>query len=352
MLEGNNNVNKEKPLISVIIPCYNGERYVLDCLSSVLKQDYCPIEIIAIDDASTDKTYDILSSFKTNRAVKVIRHEKNMGLAATYNDGLERSQGDFILLLHQDCQLGSIDWLSRALKHFADPKVAVVTGQTILNLKNMNFIQKAFTFLRKTIPPKDVSFTLEIIPFCEGKCDLWRKDVLLAIGGFPSYKLRISGEDQWVSYAVRQRGYKIVKDNSLTFKQEITEGLYSNLKKEFTFGKTQAGITLKYGLFQFSGVNNSPSMKSRVVNRLSKLTFALATFIFLVIGLILKISELIILSIFIFIFRILFLAVMSQCYVAKFTIIQSLLVSILGVMSDFIYFFGFVYGLLLSKRKL
>lgn len=327
---------------------------MLDCLSSVLKQDYQPIEVIAIDDASTDKTYDLLSSFKANKALKVIRHERNMGLAATYNHGLEISRGAFVLLLHQDCRLGSADWLSRALKHFADTKVAVVTGQTLLNLENMNFNQKAFTFLRKIIPAKNKGSSIEFTSFSEGKCDLCRKEILTAVGGFPSHKLRISGEDQWVSYAIRRKGYKIVRDTSLTFRQEITGDLYNNLKKEFIFGKTQAGISLKYGLFQLKDLDESPQMRGHAINRVSKLAVAFLISSFLVAGLILSVPELMILSVLMLATRILFFVATSLRCVIRFTLTTSLATSILGIITDFIYFSGFILGLFLSifGRKL
>ena len=66
------------PLFSVIIPIYNCEEYLIECVGSVLKQGFKSLEIILIDDCSTDKSSQICASFaKQNEAIKIIQHEKN-----------------------------------------------------------------------------------------------------------------------------------------------------------------------------------------------------------------------------------------------------------------------------------
>lgn len=72
-------MNQQKqPLISVIVPCFNVEDYLKECLDSILKQSFEDIEIICIDDFSTDSTPKILADYNTqNRRVSVIRHTAN-----------------------------------------------------------------------------------------------------------------------------------------------------------------------------------------------------------------------------------------------------------------------------------
>jgi glycosyltransferase involved in cell wall biosynthesis len=344
---------EELPLVSVIIPCYNGEKTVFKCLNSVFIQNYTPLEVIVIDDASTDKTYSLLSSAKiqnekenckSDKHLKIIKHERNIGLAATYNHGLKVARGNFIMFLHQDCQLESPEWLNKAIRHFVNPKVAMVTGKTIINIMNLN--HKIFAFLKRIVPQTANNLSIEPISFSEGKCDLYRKDALVSIGPFPSQKFRISGEDQWTSYALRKKGWKLLRDNSLIFKQEIPEDIRSNLKKEFTFGKTQAGLALEYGFFQLKELDSYS--KYRAINRMSKLLFTFSIISFFLLGIILKIPELLFLSGLILFLRIFyFLIASSRSSVIPFSIIESFVVSILGVITDFIYFIGFMYGLCL-----
>lgn len=87
-------------LVSVIIPCYNGATYVAETINSVLQQTYKNIEIIVIDDGSTDKTKDIILSIQSP-LLKYI-HQKNSGVSAARNKGKTIAKGEFILYLDAD----------------------------------------------------------------------------------------------------------------------------------------------------------------------------------------------------------------------------------------------------------
>ena len=88
-----------KNLISVIIPVYNGERYLAEAINSVLNQNYQPIEIIVIDDGSTDKTSKIVKSFGAK--VKYFC-QNNSGSATARNYGISIANGDFLAFLDAD----------------------------------------------------------------------------------------------------------------------------------------------------------------------------------------------------------------------------------------------------------
>lgn len=86
-----------QPLVSFIIPVYNGEKWLADCLQSVVDQSVPDIEIIVIDDASTDATPQILRSFADrDPRIKILVNEKNSGNAATRNRGIDISTGRWI----------------------------------------------------------------------------------------------------------------------------------------------------------------------------------------------------------------------------------------------------------------
>jgi glycosyltransferase involved in cell wall biosynthesis len=90
------------PSVSVVISCHNGEPYLRRTIESVLAQDYPIHEIIAVDDASTDGTPDVLAGFADR--VTVIRPPggTNVGVAAARNLGIRHSNGEFLALLDQD----------------------------------------------------------------------------------------------------------------------------------------------------------------------------------------------------------------------------------------------------------
>lgn len=95
-------MDKKTPFFSIIIPIYNVEKYLKQCIESVLKQDFLDIEIILVDDGSPDSCPRICDEFleKDNR-VKVI-HKKNGGLSDARNKGLEKAVGEYILFLDSD----------------------------------------------------------------------------------------------------------------------------------------------------------------------------------------------------------------------------------------------------------
>ena len=84
------------PLISIIIPAYNIEDYIGTCLDSLLKQTYKNLEIIVVDDGSSDNTGKIVDEYTIKyKNIKVI-HKKNAGVSAARNSGLDLASGDYI----------------------------------------------------------------------------------------------------------------------------------------------------------------------------------------------------------------------------------------------------------------
>lgn len=90
----------QSPLISVIIPAYNHEMFVADAINSVLNQSFANIEIIVIDDGSTDNTYGEIKKIDDPRIR--LYHQTNIGAAETINRGIDLSQGQYITILNSD----------------------------------------------------------------------------------------------------------------------------------------------------------------------------------------------------------------------------------------------------------
>ncbi len=109
---------KNQKLISVIVPVYNIEKYVSKCIESILRQTYSNLEIILVDDGSTDNSSNILNIFsrKDNR-IKVLRKE-NGGLSDARNYGLDRAKGDYIFFIDGDDYISDecIEFLENAIE--------------------------------------------------------------------------------------------------------------------------------------------------------------------------------------------------------------------------------------------
>ena len=90
------------PKVSVIVPMYNAEKFLDDCVSSILQQTFDDMEIILVDDCSTDKTLDIAKSFDDAR-IKILQTEKNLGYpGAVRNVGLDAATGEYVFFMDHD----------------------------------------------------------------------------------------------------------------------------------------------------------------------------------------------------------------------------------------------------------
>lgn len=94
---------EENLKISIVIPCYNCEKYIKETIKSVLNQSYKDFEIIAVDDCSTDNTYNILKNMQiSDSRIKVHKNHINIGVAETRNIGVEIARSEFIAFLDSD----------------------------------------------------------------------------------------------------------------------------------------------------------------------------------------------------------------------------------------------------------
>lgn len=94
--------------ISIVVPIYNVEKYLKRCIDSLIKQEYKNIEILLVDDCSTDGSIDIAKEYEENnpKICRVIQREKNGGLSAARNSGIEASTGEWLAFVDSD------DWVT------------------------------------------------------------------------------------------------------------------------------------------------------------------------------------------------------------------------------------------------
>ena len=94
--------NFKKPIVSIIVPCYNVGEYLADCLDSLIEQTFKDIEIVCVNDGSTDKTPQILDDYaKKDSRIKIVTQE-NGGLSSARNAGMENASGDYYIFVDSD----------------------------------------------------------------------------------------------------------------------------------------------------------------------------------------------------------------------------------------------------------
>lgn len=138
--------------ISVIIPVYNVEKYLRECLDSIMNQTYKNLEIICIDDGSPDNSINILIEYSNRDNRIFIKKQKNMGLSEARNTGIKISTGKYLVFVDSDdwLPLNAIELLYEKIKK--ENSDIVIGGRiTITDFKKENFIPTG----------KDISFTFE-----------------------------------------------------------------------------------------------------------------------------------------------------------------------------------------------
>ena len=142
------------PKVSVIIPVYNIEKYLRECLDSIVNQTLIDLEIICVDDASPDNSFGILKEYekKDNRVI-VLRHHKNLGLSSARNTGLLRANGKYVYFMdgddildletfeicYEQCSKYNLDVLTFDAETFLDQKYM---KNNFVDITNYNYDRK------------------------------------------------------------------------------------------------------------------------------------------------------------------------------------------------------------------
>lgn len=150
------------PQISVIVPVYNVEKYLPQCIDSILKQDFLDFELLLIDDGSKDKSSLICDEYtRQDKRVKVF-HKENGGVSSARNLGIDKAQGEFIAFIDSDDYIAS-DYLSTLLKSTAD---LVITGYK--QIGNDGSLKTEYSFSDSILEEHQIAdylaSTLNIIP--------------------------------------------------------------------------------------------------------------------------------------------------------------------------------------------
>ena len=173
------------PKISVIVPVHNGEKYLFNCITSIINQSFDDLEIIVIDDGSTDNSYNILNKLKEKYPqIKIVQNNENLGISTTRNKGIQQASGEYISFVDDDDYLNPSmyqDMYQDACSNnFPD---IITTG--FLFVKDDNYFNKDLSFFAKRNGKKVMSIEekkkllFDISPACWNK--IYKKDLVTTI---------------------------------------------------------------------------------------------------------------------------------------------------------------------------
>ncbi|HEY9667110.1 MAG TPA: glycosyltransferase [Coleofasciculaceae cyanobacterium] len=184
------------PLISVIIPVYNGEKTIKETINSVLNQTFSDLEIIVVNDGSQDSTLTTISSIQDSR-VKVFSYA-NAGISASRNRGFAHASGEFISFLDAD-DLWTPDKLEAQLKALQDNPQASVAYSWVDYINESGEFFRVGNHLTLT---GDVYKKLLVHNLLEnGSNPLIRRQALTEVGGFDPAFSSVADWDMWLRLA-------------------------------------------------------------------------------------------------------------------------------------------------------
>jgi len=189
------------PLVSVVIPAYNCGPFISDALDSVVNQNYPALEVLVVDDGSTDETCDVVARYGS--AVTLVR-QQNAGAAVARNEGMRRARGEYVALLDADDLWlpGKLQLQVDYLEHHAD----VALCCTRWHLLNPDAAGRYH--IERVAPPESAP----VDPKCAGwiycelllDCEVWTSSVVMRrtlcerIGGFEAELRRGQDYDYWL----------------------------------------------------------------------------------------------------------------------------------------------------------
>lgn len=200
-----------QPYISVIIPVYNGEKFLPGCLDALKSTSYKQYELIVVDDCSTDRSVEI----SQEKGARVLKMSRQSGPGGARNIGAQEARGDVLFFVDADVVVKP-DTVERVAADFMDhPEVAAVFGSYDDEPAEKNFISQYKNLFHRFIHQQARS---EAETFWAG-CGAIRRDVFLAVNGFDAERYpRPAIEDIELGYRMRAKGHRILLDKQLQAK--------------------------------------------------------------------------------------------------------------------------------------
>lgn len=217
-----------RPLVSVVIPAYNEEKVINKTIRSVLNSDYRPLEVIIVNDGSTDRTEEvILEEFGDHPAVRVIS-KPNSGKTNSINLGYREAAGEIIVSIDADTIIAK-DAISLMVRHFVDEKVAAVSGNVkVGNVRNLLTTWQHVEYITGFNLERRAFDELNSIPVVPGAIGAWRKSAVAEAG---YYKHDTLAEDTDITLTLLRMGYRVRYEEQALAYTEAPEDVRSFIKQ-------------------------------------------------------------------------------------------------------------------------
>ncbi len=210
-----------KPLVSAIITTKNRADLLPRAIESVLKQTYQNLEIIVVDDGSSDQTPAVIAEYQKENVIILIRNEKSVGACRARNQGIERAQGEFVAGLDDDDQWHP-ERISILLQSY-DDSFACITSNDRRITSNRSVIWRK----KKQITLDDLLYSNSV-----GNQVLAKKQRILDVGGFDESLRAAQDYDLWIRLCEKFGPIKVVQKPLQNIYNETSADRISNPKSQ------------------------------------------------------------------------------------------------------------------------
>ena len=241
------------PAVTVLIPAYNERPVIAGTVRSVLANDYAGLEVVVVDDGSTDGTGDEVERlFGAEPRVRLLR-QTNAGKAAALNRGLAAARGEVLVCFDADTQIAP-NGIALIVRHFADPAIGAVAGNVkVGNRVNLLTRWQSIEYITSQNLDRRAYARLNAITVVPGAVGAWRKSAVVAAGGYLNDTM---AEDMELTYRIRRAGWRITADTETLGYTEAPSTVRAFFAQRFrwAYGTLQClwkhrGATFRYGWF-------------------------------------------------------------------------------------------------------
>jgi peptidoglycan-N-acetylglucosamine deacetylase len=218
------------PKVAAIVPAFNEDKVVAKTVDSLLSSDYPNLEIVVVDDGSSDRTHHVIKEyFGDNPKVKNFRKE-NGGKSSAINYGLKQTDSEIVVILDADTIIKK-DAIRKLAVYFGDENIGAVAGNAKVGNRN-NFLTKmqAIEYITSQNLERRAFNVFNSIRVVAGAIGAWRREVLIKAGGFTHDTL---AEDTDMTLKILRLGYRIEYEPSAIAYTEAPETIESFMKQRF-----------------------------------------------------------------------------------------------------------------------
>ena len=221
-------MSKNTPLVSVVMPAYNSEKYISEAIESILNQTFKDFEFIIINDASTDGTMNIIKKYaELDDRIIVLNNEKNMNIAESRNSGVRIASGRYVVTMDSD-DIASLDRLYNQYEFLESNKdIAISIGNiNVMNGSGVSQYTRMYPLTDRDIRSKVYRFN----PF-PNPTIMCRREVYMKTGNYDNFYVPIDDFDFWLRAGTF---FKFGNCNKIVLDYRVASGSASHMRIRLT----------------------------------------------------------------------------------------------------------------------